>query len=75
MNKINIFITFVAAALFSACASYNPQFKNPNSEVPKPLSKNNIDKTFYLIGNVGKSSENTSKSLQSLKNYIAENNS
>lgn len=75
MNKINIFITFVAAALFSACASYNPQFKNPNSEAPQPLSKNNIDKTFYLIGNVGKSSENTSKSLQSLKNYIAENNS
>ena len=75
MNKINIFITFVVTALLSACATYNPQYKNPNSEISQPLSKNTIDKTFYLIGNVGKSDENSSKSLQSLKKYIAENNS
>ena len=75
MNKINIFITFVATALFSACATYNPQFRNPNSEVPRTLSENKLDKTFYLIGNAGNLKEKPSESLQALKKYLSENNS
>ncbi|CAM3387481.1 phosphoesterase [Aequorivita lipolytica] len=75
MNKINIIITFVASAFLTACATYNPQFKDSNNSTSQNLADDKIDKTFYLIGNVGNSGSEASKSLQSLKKYIAENNS
>lgn len=75
MNKINIFITFVAGAFLSACATYSPQFRNSTSNPSQTFSERKIDKTFYLIGNAGNSGSEISNSLQSLKKYIAENNS
>ena len=75
MNKINIFITFLLAVLLSACASYQPQYRNVNGESTKDISTNLIDKTFYLIGNAGNDKTEASKSVKSLKNYISENNS
>ncbi|WP_026452276.1 phosphoesterase [Aequorivita capsosiphonis] len=75
MNKINIFITFVSAAILSACASYQPQYRTNQGEPSKELSKKSIDKTFYLIGNAGNAEAEASKSMKSLGNYISENNS
>ncbi len=75
MNKINIFITFAAAAILSACATFDPQYKTPENKLENDLSKKEIDKTFYLIGNAGKGGDEASKSIKSLKNYLAENNS
>ncbi len=75
MNKINIFITFAAAAVLSACATYSPQYKTAENNLPNNPSEKEIDKTFYLIGNAGKSGSEASKSIQSLKKYLNENNS
>lgn len=75
MNKINIFITFVAIAVLSACATHQSQYKTDKKEASKSLSKESIDKTFYLIGNAGNDATEASKSIHALKNYIAENNS
>jgi hypothetical protein len=75
MTKINIILTFASALLFTACATYNPQYRNEtensNSEI---TSAQDIDQTFYLIGNAGNDSE-TSQIMQALGNYIADNNS
>lgn len=75
MNKINIFITFVASILLSACATYQPQYKNPNYEASQSLPENTIDKTFYLLGNTGSPTDEASKTMLSLQKYLAENNS
>ncbi|QAA81268.1 phosphoesterase [Aequorivita sp. H23M31] len=75
MNRINIFITFVASVSLLACASYNPKYKNsPSQTEGKSISKD-IAKTFYFIGNAGNGSDKASNSMQSLSNYLAENNS
>jgi hypothetical protein len=74
MNKINIFITFAVAAIFSGCATYGPQYKTGENSLPSETSEKEIDKTFYLIGNAGNSGNEASKSIQSLKKYLAENN-
>src|SRR5690606_512462 len=75
MTKINIILTFASALLFTACATYNPQYRNEtensNSEI---TSAQDIDQTFYLIGNAGNDSE-TSQTMQAFGNYIADNNS
>ena len=74
MNKINIFITFVAAAFLSACATFNPQYRNLENHLQTNLSDKDIDKTFYFIGNAGKGGDEASKAVKSLKKYLAENN-
>lgn len=75
MNRINIFITFVLVTVLSACASYKPQHKQSGSVSSVELSSDNVDKTFYLIGNTGSSGSEASKPVQSLQNYLKENNS
>ncbi|MGO3182923.1 MAG: phosphoesterase [Aequorivita sp.] len=75
MNKINIFITFVSAAILSACATYQPQYRSKNEEPSKVVLEKSIDKTFYLVGNAGKNESEASKAIKSLKNYISKNNS
>ena len=75
MNKINIIITITLAALFSACASYKPQFKHTIQTPPEEPSQKDIDKSFYLIGNVEGSAAEASTAMKSLQNYLSENNS
>ncbi len=74
MNKINIIITFVAAAFLSACATFNPQYRNSENNLQTNPSEKDIDKTFYFIGNAGKGGDEASKAVKSLKKYLAENN-
>lgn len=74
MNKINIIITFAALVLFSACASYNPQFKNQQASSGIDIPNNNLDKSFYLIGNTGTGNNELSKSVAALQNYLKTNN-
>ncbi len=75
MNRINIFITFVATVLLSGCATYKPQYKLPPDHLSEASSLEDIDKSFYLIGNAGNDTDEASRIMQSLGNYIAENNS
>src|SRR5690606_6196966 len=75
MNKINISITFAAAAILSACATFDPQYRTLENKKETDFSENEIDKSFYLIGNAGKGGNEASKAIASLKNYLAENNS
>lgn len=75
MNRINIFITFALAAALSACATYKPQYRQSDSSSSVKPSLNEVDKSFYLIGNAGSSGPEASKAVQSLQNYLSENNS
>ncbi|MAP80951.1 MAG: phosphoesterase [Aequorivita sp.] len=74
MNKINTIITFFAAAILSACATYNPQYKNTDYSNTQPAIDGEIDKSFYLIGNAGTRGNEASSAVKALQNYIAENN-
>ena len=73
MNRINILLVIIALSIFSACATYQPQYSSDKTVRDKDTSENEIDKTFYLIGNTG--STDASNSLKSLSAYISENNS
>ena len=65
----------MGALLFTACASYNPKYRNQSQyDSKETLSLQDIEQTFYLIGNVG-NDEEASKSMKSLGKYVAENNS
>ncbi|WP_347374569.1 phosphoesterase [Aequorivita sp. Q41] len=76
MNKINIFITFITILVFSSCATYQPQYRAGNiTSATEATEKSTINKTFYLIGNAGNNEATASKPVQSLKNYLAKNNS
>ncbi len=75
MNKINIFITFAATLLLSSCATYHPQYKFPEDQTVSASTVEDIDKSFYLIGNAGSEGEEASAAIQALGKYIAENNS
>lgn len=74
MNRINIFITIALAAFLSACASYKPQFRHPVKTSSEAPPQEEIDKTFYLIGNSGSSASEASDAVKSLQNYISDNN-
>ena len=74
MNKINIFLTFAVATVFSACATYSPQFRNPSKTSQENLPPEEIDKTFYFIGNTGSNGSEVSSAMKSLAHYVAQNN-
>ena len=73
MNKINILLCFVALITMASCATYSPQYASDKIVNDKDTPLNEIDKTFYLIGNVG--SDEASSSLKGLSQYIAQHNS
>lgn len=75
MNRINIFITIAIATLLSACASYKAQYRLADDASSTILSSNDIDRSFYLIGNTGNSGPEASDAVKSLQNYLSENNS
>lgn len=74
MNKINIFITFVAAVFLSGCATYAPQYDSSANQQAATSPLEDVDKSFYLIGNAGNDGDKASKAMRSLGNYIAANN-
>ncbi len=71
MNKINIFITFVTASLFSACATYSPQYNNNSLKESNVSVSTEIDKTFYLLGNAQNNFDNQSIGLKAFENFIS----
>lgn len=78
MNRINIFITFAAFIFLSACASYQPQYKQTENQRSDVSSLAEIDKSFYLIGNTGNADntvEGPSKAVEALGAYLSKNNS
>ena len=74
MTKNNIFLTFVLAILLTNCASFEAQYKEKDETVVA-LPNKPIDKTFYLVGDAGKSPEGgMSKGLTAFKNHTANKN-
>ena len=49
-----IYILLLTVIMFSACATYEPQYKNEDAKDRKAPDKA-VDRTFYLIGDAGKS--------------------
>lgn len=57
MSKNYLFLNVILALLLSGCATYAPKYANPEM-LPEnfdgnPLSRKQIHKTFYLIGDAG----------------------
>ncbi len=71
MNKINIIITFLAAAIWAGCATYKPQYKDSNWQSQSNTNNTEIDETFYLISDLGFDAENNA--ISAFKNYLTEN--
>ncbi|WGD33597.1 metallophosphoesterase [Olleya sp. YS] len=70
MTKNNIILTFIFAVLLTNCASFEAQYKDENPVV-NPLPNKPIHKTFYLIGDAGKSpKDGYSKGLIAFRDYI-----
>ncbi|MGJ8665799.1 MAG: metallophosphoesterase [Patiriisocius sp.] len=70
-NKI--FTLFLLSYFVLSCASYEPQYRNQDTVSVYPSSKE-IEKTFYLIGDAGKSPDGSmSEGLQVVKNYLKAN--
>ncbi|PVW15773.1 metallophosphoesterase [Marixanthomonas spongiae] len=63
-----LFIGFIMA--ITGCATYEPQYKNPDAEQSFPSEKK-IARTFYLVGDAGISPPNgMSDGLTIFKNYL-----
>jgi hypothetical protein len=72
MIKNNILLLIIVL-LVSSCASFKPQYRDEVQEVFP--SSDSIDKSFYLIGDVGYSPMNgKSDGLLALESYIQKNN-
>ncbi|WP_303318265.1 metallophosphoesterase [Flavivirga abyssicola] len=69
-TKYRIVLTLVIMFIFSACATYKPQFNTANTNPSFP--DKDIMHSFYLIGDAGNSSLGTSsKALQSFKEALS----
>jgi len=67
MNK-NIFYIMLTTLFVSSCATYAPQFKDASTPTPTK----DIEHSFYLIGDAGKSDLGTSsEALQAFKNELS----
>ena len=71
MKFIRITLIITALFYFSACATYKPQYvDNKIADIKFPIDKE-IEKTFYLIGDAGKSLEGEmSLGLTAFSKYI-----
>lgn len=70
MVKINIFLTFVVAALLTSCATYQPKYRNSQQLSALDKSEKEIEKTFYLIGNAGSDGSQASLAVRALSQYL-----
>ena len=72
MNQIRIIYFIITLLFFNACATYKPQFKNEDHHEATFPNKE-IDRTFFLIGDAGKSPLNgMSTGLRIFENHIKE---
>ncbi|MGB5982431.1 MAG: metallophosphoesterase [Nonlabens sp.] len=71
MNKYNILL-LVSAFIIYGCASFKPQYRE--EQQPSFPDNKTIDRSFYLIGDVGKSPTNgKSDGLLALESYLKKN--
>ena len=72
MRLKKTFLLLLIFTIISACATYEPQYKNPNEKSSFPSDKK-IERTFYLVGDAGISPPNgMSDGLTIFKNYLKE---
>ena len=65
-----IILLLIAIVCLNACASYKAQYRNDDDKIATLPSKE-VDKTFYLIGDAGKSpKDGMSKALTAFNNHI-----
>jgi len=70
-NQLKATLVFLAILLFSACATYKPQYKDENTI--KTFPDKEIQHSFYFIGDAGNSPIGTSsKVLQAFKTELSE---
>ncbi len=74
MGKINIIITFIAFLLLSACATYHPKYAD-SSTTADMTSENDLERSFYILGNPGITKDNQHSAVAAYKRYVAEHNS
>ncbi|MEN3323091.1 metallophosphoesterase [Mariniflexile soesokkakense] len=68
--QLKIVACFLITFIFNACATYKPQYKNP--DLGKDAPQKNIAHSFYLIGDAGNSPLGTSsKALKAFKNELS----
>ena len=73
MNYKILFLLSLVASMFSACATYAPQFKD--RELPSYPAHKKIEKTFYLVGDAGLSPMGgMSDALTTFQNFLKEDN-
>ncbi|MDY7394957.1 metallophosphoesterase [Aureibaculum sp. 2210JD6-5] len=72
---MKIFIkSLIISLLFTACATYKAQYKDPNDK-QNIFPNKEIDKTFYLLGDAGWSPmDSLSNGLRAFKAHIAKKN-
>jgi len=74
MNKNNILL-LLYIGLFSGCASYQAQYKEDQEDIEPVLNVQEIERSFYLIGDVGYSPlGGKSDGLLSLESYTKDKN-
>ncbi|UAB80409.1 metallophosphoesterase [Marixanthomonas sp. SCSIO 43207] len=66
-------IFLIVVSVLQACATYEPQYRNPDENYSFPTNKK-IARTFYLVGDAGLSPPGgMSDGLTIFKNYLKEN--
>lgn len=69
-----IAVLFIAVAFLIGCATSKAQYKE-EADKTNELPDKDIEKTFYLIGDAGKSPQGgMSKALTAFKNHTADKN-
>ena len=75
MRYSPIIIVFVLIVVFNSCATYKAQYKEENIKI-KTLPDKEIDRKFYLIGDIGGNKpESDSKVIKAFNNHIKKENS
>ena len=70
-KKNSLFLILIT--IVSACATYEPQYKNPEEKPSFPTDKK-VERTFYLVGDAGISPLNRmSDGLTIFNNYLKKN--
>ncbi|MCK8479383.1 metallophosphoesterase [Psychroserpens algicola] len=73
-NFKKLITLFIISFFINACATYKAQYKEEGS-AEATMPDKEIDRTFYLIGDAGKSPQGgMSKALTALQNHIANKN-
>lgn len=73
MTKNSVFLTILGASLLTGCASYNAQYRSGTGTSDDTIPQNEIEKSFYLIGDAGAADEGQSTDALNAYNKLISN--